>query len=388
MPRPPLPVGTFGRIGFLTLPGGRVRARAQFRDYDGVTRPVTRYGASRAAAERRLREALRDRMGPAAGEITPDSRLRDVAATWRAEIEDQELSDGSRQLYVRTLDRHVVKGLGGLLLREVDVPKVDRFLKSVREHHGAAAAKSAKTVTSLVLGFAVRHGALAANPVRDTGRIKSAGKTRPKALTAAETTDLLKKVDAETGADPAARASDELDLPQVVGFMLGTGMRIGETLAVRRQTVDLEAGVAEVSATVVRLTGRGVVLQERAKSDAGWRVIALPEHVTELCRSRMAMAWPRDEHGVLFPTELGELRNPSIVARGLKTVLGRLGEYEWVTSHTFRKTVATRLDEAGLSARAIADHLGHAKPSMTQDVYMGRGVASAAAAEALRGEGR
>ncbi|TDB85058.1 hypothetical protein E1264_22455 [Actinomadura sp. KC216] len=54
-----------------------------------------------------------------------------------------------------------------------------------------------------------------------------------------------------------------------------------------------------------------------------------------------------------------------------------------VTSHTFRKTVATRVDEAGLSAHAIVDHLGHAKPSMTQDVYMGRGVASARAAEIL-----
>lgn len=50
---------------------------------------------------------------------------------------------------------------------------------------------------------------------------------------------------------------------------------------------------------------------------------------------------------------------------------------------TFRRTVATRLDEAGLSARAIADHLGHAKPSMTQDVYMGRNVASSEAATIL-----
>lgn len=37
-----------------------------------------------------------------------------------------------------------------------------------------------------------------------------------------------------------------------------------------------------------------------------------------------------------------------------------------VTSHTFRKTTATILDAAGLSARQIADQLGHARPSMTQ----------------------
>lgn len=38
---------------------------------------------------------------------------------------------------------------------------------------------------------------------------------------------------------------------------------------------------------------------------------------------------------------------------------------------------------AGLSARQIADQLGHAKPSLTQDVYMGRNVVSAEAARVL-----
>ena len=55
----------------------------------------------------------------------------------------------------------------------------------------------------------------------------------------------------------------------------------------------------------------------------------------------------------------------------------------WVTSHNFRKTTATILDEAGHSARQVADQLGHSKPSMTQDVYMARKVANPAAAEAL-----
>jgi integrase len=44
-----------------------------------------------------------------------------------------------------------------------------------------------------------------------------------------------------------------------------------------------------------------------------------------------------------------------------------------VTSHSFRKTVATLIDDEGLSARIGADHLGHANVSMTQDRYMSRG---------------
>jgi integrase len=55
----------------------------------------------------------------------------------------------------------------------------------------------------------------------------------------------------------------------------------------------------------------------------------------------------------------------------------------WITSHAFRKTTATILDDAGQSARQIADQLGHARPSLTQDVYMGRKAKNPAAADAL-----
>ncbi|KLI06813.1 transposase [Mycolicibacterium conceptionense] len=40
---------------------------------------------------------------------------------------------------------------------------------------------------------------------------------------------------------------------------------------------------------------------------------------------------------------------------------------------SFRKTVATLIDDEGLSARIGADHLGHSRISMTQDKYMARG---------------
>jgi integrase len=49
----------------------------------------------------------------------------------------------------------------------------------------------------------------------------------------------------------------------------------------------------------------------------------------------------------------------------------------------FRKTAATILDEAGLTARVVADQLGHSRPSMTQDVYLGRKVVSRLTANAL-----
>ena len=48
-----------------------------------------------------------------------------------------------------------------------------------------------------------------------------------------------------------------------------------------------------------------------------------------------------------------------------------------------RASGATILDELALSARLIADQLGHARPSMTQDVYLARRAVGDAAVQAL-----
>src|SRR3954466_2341741 len=75
--------------------------------------------------------------------------------------------------------------------------------------------------------------------------------------------------------------------------------------------------------------------------------------------------------GPLFPDTAGGWRDPSNVSRALREARGT-GEFAWVTSHMFRKTCATLLDESELSARQIADQRGRAAVSMTQDNYLGR----------------
>ena len=78
----------------------------------------------------------------------------------------------------------------------------------------------------------------------------------------------------------------------------------------------------------------------------------------------------------------GGFRDPANVRRELREARGEeaLG---WITSHTFRKTAATILDEAALSARLVADQLGHSRTSMTQDHYLGRRSVDSQAASAL-----
>jgi integrase len=76
------------------------------------------------------------------------------------------------------------------------------------------------------------------------------------------------------------------------------------------------------------------------------------------------------------------LRDPSNTAADLRDAFGKAG-FEWATSHVLRKTVASVLDTNGLSAREIADQLGHARPSITLDRYMGRKTVNIRGAKAL-----
>ena len=77
-----------------------------------------------------------------------------------------------------------------------------------------------------------------------------------------------------------------------------------------------------------------------------------------------------------------DFRNPANVRPELREARGT-DALAWITTHTFRKTAATILDEAALSARLVADQLGHSRPSMTQDVYLGRRAVDSQAALAL-----
>jgi len=375
MPRPPLPIGTYGNIAVKAVPGG-FRASTRFRDHDGVTRKVERFGTTEASAKNRLREDLRDRGQQGARDgLNGDSRFRAAADEWVSAVEHMAAqglrSPNTVQLYRLNLNVHVLPALGELRLREITVPRLDRVIQTVQLHKGSATAKIARTVISGVLGLAVRHGAIPSNPVRDIGRIASNPRRPPRALTAAERIEWISRLRAD---EDAVRK----DLPDLCEWMLGTGVRIGEALAVSWDEVDLTAGLVAIEHTIIRITGVGLI-RKGTKSSAGERTLPLPAFALAMLRRRKLASGGR---GPVFPDSAGGWRDPSNTSRDLRNARGS-GSYAWVTSHVFRKTAATELDRAGLSARQIADQLGHSKVSMTQDRYLGRRAVGKEAAEAL-----
>ena len=375
MGRPPLRLGCSGRIDFHHDVSGRVRARARFRDYDGSTRPVTRWGASRQEAEARLTAALAERAEFPAGDWSATLTVDAAVVLWRADLVSAPLAPATRQLYAAAARLYVQPALGRVRLGELTVAVIDRALATVLAARGPQRARAARRALSSLCAAAVRHGALGHNPVRDSRSIRCP-RRRVRALTAAEAADLQ----ARLRADPVAV---RLDLPDLVQFMLGTGVRIGEAAALRDAVLDEDAGTVHINATVVRVHGAGLQIQPRPKTFASERILAVPRPVLAMFAARRAQGRPRGPGGVVFSSPTGQLRDPSNTQADLRAALDRVG-YRWVTSHVFRKTVASRLDDAGFSIRHIADQLGHARPSTTLDHYLGRrAITTADFADAL-----
>ncbi|MEU3273550.1 site-specific integrase [Saccharomonospora sp. NPDC006951] len=381
MGRPPMDVGTYGKIRYVTLANGGVRAKARLRGFDGVVRDISRTGATETKAERALKKAINDEMrAPTGGAITARNRFKDVADLWMSwqqrRVNSGDRATGTFDNYQSMLNNHVIPALGELRLSEVTVPRLDKFFPTLQDKTSAAHARTARAVVSGILRYAVRHGAITTNPAREIEPITGGTKKKARALTLDERKAWL----AQLELDPKATA---LDLPDLTRFMLATGVRIGEALALHWEDVDLDAGMVSISYTVIRVRGVGLV-RKSPKTDSGIRVLPLPGWARDMLRKRhvTAVAEHRADAHPVFPDSLGGLRDPSNTRRALRAARGSDG-FAWVTSHVFRKTAGTVLDEAKLSARQIADQLGHARPSMTQDVYMGRGAVSNATADAL-----
>jgi integrase len=378
--RPPLPVGTHGIIR--TYPNGKGGWRAQttYRDIDGRTRYVERHAGTKTKATNKLREALKNRKVVAGhlAEITPDTKLLHLAEVWYQWIVGEGKAYRTLTSYRSRIDNQIIPGVGELRIREATVQLLDQFVTRVKDRHGKTSAKVTRTCLSGMLGLAARYGAIDFNPVRDVATIAiEAAEVR--ALTLDEAVDLRARIHA----DPRAEARDIIDLTDA---MLATGERLGETTALLWDCLDLDGdtltGTAEIKGTVIRIKGVGLVI-ESPKSKAGYRTHELPAWAVQMFLRRKAERNP-DPTDPVFPnieTGMG-LRDPSNTSDHLRDAFDDAG-YTWVTSHIYRKTVATLMDEAGLPASEIADQLGQADITTTQRHYLGRKKVTRAAARVL-----
>jgi integrase len=372
MPRPPLPIGTWGRIRRTEKGPHKWVATAQFRDSDGVTRPVTASGRTGAEAERLLRVKLTQRAAPEGDLLGPDTRIKKLAAVWLEEMRAEELVNGTTlDGYVGVLDRHVLPKLGNLTLREATVGRIDRHLKTLKAAGYTSVPKHTKVVLSHMFGLAVRHGAMDANPCASVAKGKRKRKEHNVRVVGLD--DLKAVRDAVrvwmTRKRPGPKDND---LADIVDTLLGTGARIGEVLAIRWDDCDFAADspTVTIAGTLVTTKQEGLYRQGWGKSHSSFRTLVLPPFLVDTLMRRMLNSPALNPYGAVFVTRKGTWKQPNNVRRQWRAARKGTG-LEWVVPHTFRKTVATLIDDA-VGGDAAQKTLGHSDKSVTDEYYVAK----------------
>ncbi|MCF4123041.1 site-specific integrase [Antribacter sp. KLBMP9083] len=373
------------------------------RDADGVRRRVKRFGVTKDEARAELEAAIGDRHAPSTAEIKPTTTVARLGKLWWDNIERaSQHSEDTLRLYELNLDKYVTTGaLAHLQVREVNAGRVADFLHSLIDKSTGKGRGTAKTVRTVLRGMftlAVSNGAIDRNPVREAEPITAPRKVVQRIETAKrdQFTDTEKKQILHV-ADTVAK-HNRRDVGDLIAFMQGTGVRIGEALALRWDDLDLVEGTAETGLhTVTRPRGGSLEIVEHGSTKIGDRILKLPPWLVVRLLDRMTRV-PANELNLVFPTATyptakngaatrrgGTLRDVANTTKQIRQVFEDAGVEvpKGQGSHLFRKSVASKLNRAGLSDREVANQLGHASTKTTRDIYMSRKTVGEAAAELL-----
>jgi integrase len=279
-----------------------------------------------------------------------------------------------------------------LQLREITPAAVDAFVKKIRSEMGYESAKKVKSIISAIADFAIRRGAENwANPTKAVEALAAGPAEDVVAMTVEQFIDMLQGMrgyaasrDDERDGRAAWRNVVWHDLPDMALSMLATGVRIGEVLALRGEDIVRgEDGTVfvVVNAHLIFATGKGTLYIPHRKGkkpgDKGLVLQVPPWANTMLLRRKLAAG----DVGPLFPSAAGGWADTNNVNKRIRTAMDECG-FKWVTSHVWRHTVGTLLDEADLPVSDVAGQLGNSK-AVAERHYIKRRATNARAAAAL-----
>jgi integrase len=331
-------------IGPRTARRYRKRTRTSYRD------------ARRALVELR---AERDR-----GLSPSRATLSGFLAAWVRDV--RNLRPTTRHGYEVAIELHIAPLIGDVRLSQLTPAHVEHLLGVLAERLSPKSVRNVHAVLRRALGAAVRGGLLSRNVASreyvDAPRVPA---IEPRSLTAAEVRRLLE-----------ATRGDRLEA--LFAVAVGTGLRMGELLGLAWEDVDLERGLLHVRRGVRYVPGprprAGRYVREELKTDRSRRVVPLaPALVDALAAHRerlIAEGFVPTATGPVFPNLRGGALSGSWLTHHFYDLLEAAG-IPRLPFKNLRTTFASRLFEAGIPDRRVADLLGHTRTRTTHGHYIG-----------------
>jgi integrase len=246
----------------------------------------------------------------------------------------RETCERNMRLHLASLHDVPLRAVTPALVREW-------YSSAMRGSGGRTSIQQSYRFLRAVMSTAVRDGAIIKNPCQIAGAGSDRAKERPVA-TPAEVVALVEAV------TPRYRAA--------LLLAAWCGLRRGEVLGLRREDVDLAAGLVTVRRNRVELLATGAAFDAEPKTDAGKRTVRIPPHVLPVLAEHMD-TWAGPDR--VFVGRGGEPMRGDAVRQAFDRARRKAG-MPGFRFHDLRHTGQTLAAATGATIRDLMRRLGHA----------------------------
>lgn len=168
---------------------------------------------------------------------------------------------------------------------------------------------------------------------------------------------------------------DDFQFEVMINLFLASGIRAGELSALYWEDIDLNTGVMFIRHTVV--SGMNGYIRQEPKTPDSIRRIILPQYIIGLLqkhkfsqavqKSIIGDTWKNEN--LVFTNKSGNFLHHCNINAQLKKLIAGTDLPQNLHLHSLRHTYASLLINSDVTARVIADRLGHKTTRTTLDTY-------------------
>lgn len=154
-----------------------------------------------------------------------------------------------------------------------------------------------------------------------------------------------------------------------------TGMREAEISALKWENVDLENNILKVEHSMIK---KKRLITDNTKTEMSQRTISIDEYTINLLKKIKLHQQEKNlslnednkiNYEYVCSWEDGRPLSPQYITKTFTKYVKRYG-FKKITFHGLRHTHASILFEGGISSNVISKRLGHARTSITDDIYI------------------
>lgn len=332
------------------LPNGTFMGRIQI---DGVRKSV--YGKSRPEVVKKIQQLS---VNSLKGLKEPSSmKLKAWLIFWLENYKKLRLKPKTYEVYETQSVCHILPFLGDITLKDLSSLQVQKYINEKSKTLSSATVRKQFNILNSCMEKAVANDLINKNPCKHI-ELPVLEQKEIKAFTREEEKKFLDCAEGDA-------------LYTLFVTALDTGIRLGELLALTWDDIDFEAVEIRVNKNLITVkdfegkTQRENILkvQDTPKSKSSIRKVPVTARALKLLQQL------KSDKPLVFCTRTNNFLTPRNVERSFVRIAMKAG-LDGCNFHSLRHTYATRMFELGVPINVVSKLLGHAKASITSDIYI------------------